>query len=293
MAARNNKLILLSAISGLVLFGLFSAGVGLLVGYKQIWPFAQIQETVRIVKSLASDGEVIAAGRRHRAPAGASRDPATLHDAAKSVGQGYYALMGWDNERDAYSVHLYDAAAQHLHTWPIDEMTISDAAQHRQNAPHAMEVLKDGSVLVSFDWLGLMARLDACGTAIWSRDGFFHHAFSPAADGGIWTWYGDHAGYGQIQDILKFDPVTGADMTRLSFNNDVIMRSPDSALYFSMFTDFDFVPNTVFSLDKERPEDIFHPNDVEELFPELAPAFPQFEAGDLMLSIRQLNTSIY
>ena len=58
-----------------------------------------------------------------------------------------------------------------------------------------MEVLPDGSVLVGFDWVGLAARLDACGSAIWVRDGFYHHSFSPSADGGIWTWFG---GWGRV-----------------------------------------------------------------------------------------------
>ena len=44
-----------------------------------------------------------------------------------------------------------------------------------------------------------------------------------------------------------------------------------------------------FALDDANPRDIFHPNDVEELLPELASAFPQFTAGDLMLSIRELD----
>ena len=37
-------------------------------------------------------------------------------------------------------------------------------------------------------------------------------------------------------------------------------------------------------------EDPLHVNDVEVLSPELAPAFPMFAAGDLMISARHVNT---
>lgn len=280
---RRNFPLFVSVASGLLLLALVSAAIGFAVGYKRIWPFAQIQEAKRILRSLVTSGEVVGTGRRMPAPEGASREPAALHDPAGAIGEGYYAILAWDNGRDAYSVFLRDAAGELIHTWPIDEMAFSDKAEHRQNAPHAMEVLKDGSVVVSFDWLGLIARLDACGDVIWSREGFFHHSFSPAADGGLWTWYSEKTAYGQIQDILKFDPLTGKDTARISFNDDVIRRSPDSALIFSTLPDDAFPP------DDEEPRDIFHPNDVEELLPDLAPVFPQFEAGDLMLSIRELN----
>ena len=35
--------------------------------------------------------------------------------------------------------------------------------------------------------------------------------------------------------------------------------------------------------------DLFHPNDIEELTTAMAPAFPQFEAGDLLVSLRDFD----
>jgi hypothetical protein len=283
MAKRNNTGMIFSAASGILLLALISAGFGFIVGDRKIWPSALIKETEHILRSFAANGEVVAVGRQHLAPQGASREPAAVHNAAAAIGEGHYALLGWDGPRGAYSVFLRDAAGKLVHAWPIDEMAISDKAENRQNGPHAMTVLADGSLVVSFDWLGLMARLDACGNALWSRDGFFHHSFSRAADGGVWTWYGKETAYGQIQTILKFDPMTGEDIASIDFNRDVVMRSPDSALIFSVLPDFVFTP------DDQKPIDIFHPNDVEELLPDTAAAFAQFEAGDLMLSIRELD----
>ncbi|WP_172299809.1 arylsulfotransferase family protein [Pseudoruegeria sp. HB172150] len=269
--------------AGLALLVLLSAALGFSVAHRQLWPYVQILRAQYILYTLWTYGDVPAAGRRHLAPSGAARVPAVIHDPDSVIGEGHYAFLAWDAPRAAYSIFLRDASGELVHTWPVDEMAITDRAEHHENAPHAMEVLPDGTALVSFDWLGLIARLDACGDPIWSREGFFHHAFSPAADGGIWTWYGAGSAYGQMQAILKFDPLTGEDLTRIDFRDDIVLRSPDSALLFSMYPDFPFVP------DDARPPDIFHPNDVEELLPELAPAFPMFEAGDLLISIRELD----
>ena len=273
---------IVSIVAGIILFAIIFAGVGFQVAVKQTWPYHQIKEVKRIVSSLILDGTVIGEGRRNPAPSGASRDFVTINDPAQSIGSGHFALLAMDNARDAYSVFLYSADGKLRHTWPIDELAYTDKAAHHQNAPHAMEILPDGTALVSFDWLGFVARIDACGDAIWGKDGYYHHSFSPASDGGIWTWYGAETAYGQVQDILKFDPLTGEDITRISLN-ELIKKSPKNALVFSMFPDFPFVP------DSENPLDIFHPNDVEELMPDMAPAFPQFDEGDLMLSIRELD----
>lgn len=274
---------LLSIVSGLVLFAALFFGLGLAIATYRLPPYEQIREVVRIAESLLRHGEVIAEDRRMRPPEGAARTLAVVHDPSAAMGEGHYALLGWDSRLGTYSVRLHDAAGTLVHTWPIDETSFSDLAQHNQNAPHAMLVMEDGSILVSFDWIGLMARLTPCGEAVWVEEGFYHHSFSRAADGGVWTWFGEGTAYGQFQDIVKFDPADGEVVTRISLVDDVIARSPEAALAFSMYPDFPFVA------DADEPRDIFHPNDVEELLPEMAEAFPMFEAGDLLLSIRELD----
>lgn len=274
---------LVSALSGLALLTIVGFLVGFYVAHWRWFPYREITVGVDILQSLFRHGEVIGEGRRPMAPVGASRIPATIHDADAAIGEGYYSLLGWDVEQKSYSVRLYDAAGTLMHIWPIDEPSFSDKPKHRQNNPHPMEVLADGSILIGFDSIDLIARLDACGEPIWVREGFFHHSFARSVDGGFWTWYGEKSANGQIQDLLKFDPESGADMTRISFTRDVVTRSHDTAMAFSMYPDFPFVP------DDQLPPDIFHPNDVEELMPEIAATFPLFEAGDLMLSLRELD----
>ena len=216
MADPNRTYFVISILSGIALLGALLFTAGFAVAHYRFFPYEQIRDAGRIVISLWRHGEVVGEGRKVIAPEGAARSLATVHKPGAAIGAGHYALLGWESGLSSYAIRLFDAAGILVHTWAIDEMSFSSKPKHRQNAPHAMEILRDGSVIVSFDWIGLMARLDPCGDAVWVRDGYFHHSFAPSSDGGIWTWYGEKKAYGQIQDILKFDPETGQDMDRIS-----------------------------------------------------------------------------
>lgn len=272
-----------SIITGMLLFALIFLGYGFVTSSEKLWPAHQADKMIEVVKSFLKYGEFVPSGRRIAVPEGAARERVVVHDPAAAMGEGYYAVFGWDDEIGSYAIWLYDAKGELRHLWPVNEKSFYARAKHNSNAPHAMEIMPDGSVIVSFDWLGMMTRLDACGEPMWLQEGFYHHAFSRDDDGGIWTWYGEKTGYGQIQDIVKFDPDTGEVVTRISFNDDVVRRSRNSAMLFSMRTDTKFVP------DDRNPPDIFHPNDVEPLPAAYADAFPMFDPGDLLLSIRNLN----
>ena len=186
--------------TGLALLATFA--IGFTVAFKKTGPYDFITHNLSVMSSLIRHGEVIGVGRRMQAPEGAVREFAYAHNANLMVGEGYYAIMGWSDQHRSYSVRLFDAQLDEVHEWVVNETAYSNKAQHTQNSPHAMEVLSDGSLLVSFDWLGLVARLDICSDLVWQREGYYHHSFAQASDGGVWTWYGEGTAYGQIQDIL-------------------------------------------------------------------------------------------
>ena len=277
---------LVSAASGLVLCLSAAFVFGVWTGHKQSWPYQQIQTTYKIFTSFVKYGEIVPDRLRMLAPPGSSREIFTIHDPDAAIGNGYYAILLWDDGADSYVVRLHDADGALIHTWLADERRLAENVDVRNYDAHAMMVLADGSVLVNFDTLGLMARIDACGDALWVNDGYFHHSFAPAADGGVWTWLGHGSSVAQLQDIVKFSVDTGEIISRISLSEDIITASAEAAVNFSMFLDFPFVPYTQHG---PTPIDLFHTNDVEELMPEMAAAFPLFEAGDLLLSLRNMD----
>ena len=153
--------------------------------------------------------------------------------------------------------------------------------------PHAFQVLHDGSVIVGFDGGDLMARIDACGKPVWTREGIFHHSMTVADDGSIWVWRAEGSHYAQYHYLLNFDAETGATIREIGLIEDIIQRLGPNAFVFGVRPDYPF--RHLRADPEDRDSDLFHPNDVDVLSAALAPQFPLFEAGDLLLSFREIS----
>lgn len=261
---------------------------GLAVGRYQIWPFPFIQTMTQVAKSYAEYGEWVPEGRRMRAPVGASRETFTIYDKAH-VGDGYYVFVGWDDTDKRYAAWLYDQTGKRLHRWPFDYDSLDpDGPLNGGDHPHAFHVMPDGSVIVAFDDGDVMARLDACARPMWIKGGIYHHAMSRADDGSFWVWRAEGTPYGHYQYMHNFDPETGETIKEIGLVEDIIQKSESAAVVFGLRPDYPFrsFERTPFFW---GIADLFHANDIDVLSSDLAPKFPMFEAGDLLLSFRTLN----
>jgi hypothetical protein len=275
---------LVSIFCGTALLSGLVWGYGFLVGKGKAWPAETVDEAISVVESVIAFGSVIPENRRFAAPEGASRSHAVVHDETAAMGEGYYVMLGWDDESGHYVAWLRDAAGEFVHSWNVDQTSFHDASGSVSDSPHALQVMRNGDIIVGFDWVSVMTRLSPCSEPLWQQqDGFYHHAYQEAPDGNVWTWYSEGLPTGQYQYMIKFDPETGRTVKKIGLLEDIVTRSPQAAALFSLQEDTEFEP------DGTKAQDIFHPNDVEELSPELAAAFPMFEAGDLLISLRNLD----
>jgi hypothetical protein len=154
--------------------------------------------------------------------------------------------------------------------------------------PHGFAVLPDGSVIVNFDLGDVMARLDSCSEPAWTRSGVYHHSLQVANDGSYWTWRGEGTSQAQYHYLVNFDPKTGATITEIGLIEDIIKPLGPQSMLFGVRPDHDF-PHFNKTPVKPGQTDLFHPNDIDELSTELAPLFPDFEPGDLLLSFRIIH----
>ncbi len=207
---------------------------------------------------------------------------------------GYRALMLYDSDLGTYSVRLLDAQAQLVHTWRLDyDALFPDAGQPSGVNPHGMEVFRDGSIAANFmaDAQGLV-RIDACSLPVWRADGYFHHSIHHGDNGALWTWRmsgrtGGAPGIIRNQDhISLLDADTGTVVREIALL-DLAPISEANADALAVPGQTDLSGNRGYP--RGVSDDIFHANDVEPLTAAMADAFPQFEAGDLLLSLRNLN----
>jgi len=277
-----------SIASGLFLLAVFAFFAGWAVRQFRIWPYQLLESSLQAARSFKDFGEIIPDGRRVRAPAYASREKFTVHEPGRLNG-GYYVFVGFDSELATYAAWLYDASGKVLHRWPVDYLTLDpDGSDDPDVNPHGFEVLRDGSVIVNFDKGEVMARLDVCGEPLWTKAGIYHHLMARADDGSYWVWRGKDTPYGHFHYLENFDAGTGKLLGELALVEDLITRLGPSSNVFSVRPDFPFGAPAMVDGKKLEP-DIFHPNDVDVLTADLAPQFPMFEPGDLLLSFKSTN----
>jgi Na+-transporting methylmalonyl-CoA/oxaloacetate decarboxylase gamma subunit len=287
MSSKTEKKLFLMSFCFLCLLAVFAYGVS--VGEYRLWPHDVLAEMKEGAETLLKHGSIAPKEVFVTAAANAPRKRITLYGA---LHKGYYAFLGWNNPENQYAVWLYDQNGKLLHTWNIDYASLdTDNPDKTRGAdmPHGMHLMADGSLIVSFSQhANIMARVDACGKPIWIKDGVLHHLITADDDGALWSWKGKRNDYGQFQYIVRFNPEDGSTLKEIDLVKDIIRPLGENAFIFGVRPDFQPV-----EMDKDarpdNPQDIFHPNDVDVLSAEMEDAFPGFSAGDLLISLRNIN----
>ena len=170
---------------------------------------------------------------------------------------------------------LFDLEGSTLHYWPIDYAKIDPEGRAPQNVfLHGFEALPDGSVLANFDDGGAIARIGPCGEILWRRTGKYHHSITLTEDrASLWTLSEDRLEQLSVED--------GRVLRSIDVAEDVMKRyAAQGVLAIHQSTDND---------ENAYVRQRFHINDVEPLPRDFASAFPDFSAGDLLISLRELN----
>jgi Arylsulfotransferase (ASST) len=197
----------------------------------------------------------------------------------EAVSPGYVLIAGLsrNQDRSAFDVVLYGADGAVVHEWPVDYSVLDPEGLRPLNVMlHGMEVFDDGSLAVTFDAGNAIARIDACGQPIWTTMGPFHHSIAKDDSGGLWVW--------RAEEVVRLDAETGRETHSLGIQGDIIEAGGGQQGIFSIRSYIDGDDRRL-----RYDLDAFHANDVEPLSAAMADAFPGFRAGDLLISLRELN----
>lgn len=274
---------ILSLISGVLLVSGVAFSAGMWTTYKGWTPWQKVTELQLAWRSYRETGLVLPEDTfvHHDNSAPDSRYIVNDPDA---VTPGFIVLNRYEPKTRSYVLEIMNEAGEIVHSRPLDYSRIVKGGEPASFV-HIARIMPDGSVLVVYDDDTALARLDTCGDPKWARtDQIYHHSIEEGDDG-YWTWQSAIWNGGHDQRMVRFDPETGDILQSVDLISDVINKSSQNALEMIVPEDFKF------NRDLKRAEatDLFHPNDVKPLRADIADAFPQFSAGDLLISLRNIN----
>lgn len=161
---------------------------------------------------------------------------------------------------------------------------------------HGALIEPDGSVVFNFEYQGAV-KLSRCGARLWALPERTSHSVEPAATGGYWIV---GRAVAPVPNDPNYRPIVVPDRTDGQIEDDLILKvGPDGGVLlqksvYKLLMDNGFAPlltatGTEMAAKSLGDNELLHLNMIEELRPELAAAFPAFEAGDLVLSVRDYN----
>lgn len=267
---------------------------GVAVGRWHWAPFPFIEGAVAEVKMLIDPEDPLLNSRDYERQGTRLEQPDHMEPGLTFLGSSWDGPGGLEP-----GLRLVDRDGTVVHEWRIERTKLFEGGRRKQperTGIHGSSLLPGGDVVINQRYVG-MARLNSCGEVQWTLDEGNHHSIAQAEDGSFWTPAVDEApraaserypdGYpgldgkpvwrerllnispdGEIlRDINALDLIYGSDLKRH------LMKAPWGG--------------------KSRvtgpPTDILHINDVEPLPSSMADAYPLFEAGDLVVSVKRLH----
>lgn len=190
----------------------------------------------------------------------------------------YRAIVGaFDFEEAFWGAILLDPDGTIVHRWAFNgEIEGYSEDKDVQKNLYGTAFMPDGSAIFTMqEKVAGIVKVDRCSTRQWISPGVYHHTIEPTQDRkAFWTFGGKQ---GQVHPVLTLIDADSGKILKTIDMADVERANPGL---------FIFDLRAVVFNDND---DATHPNDIDPLPPELAEAFPMFEAGDLALSYRTTN----
>jgi len=206
----------------------------------------------------------------------------------EKISDGWRVLVGafQINGNIENAVLLISPSLDIVRTWILDEIAVGglEPREKYRKLVHGVDILRDGSVIFTFDDGISLQKFNACGEREWATPGDYHHAVTLDDTGDtVWTVSG----------------VSGSSLDQVAVDDGSVVRqiSLDAVIAANPMID-------ILELRRAHSDDLgtnsrnttggwlfdrFHINDVDPLPEAIADRFESFNAGDLLVSARSLN----
>jgi hypothetical protein len=175
---------------------------------------------------------------------------------------------------DGHIVHDWQYSFRDV--WPDHPISDEAVGTHHWRYVHLFE---NGDILAIFDGVGLI-KLDAGSNLLWSRRGGFHHQLRVTPEGSIWIL--DERAH-VVPEWSEEQPLLENYVTTLDSNGNVMRRV-------SLLDAFEGSPYSSTLKWAIAGGDPFHSNSIQLLDGVLSDRVPAFAAGNVLVSIRELDT---
>jgi len=199
----------------------------------------------------------------------------------------------WEETSWKPALRLVDSNGSVLHEWIVDPARVLPRTEftgltRRDLDIQGSHLFENGDVLVNVEYTGML-RMDACGEVLWTLMRGNHHSIARAGDGSFW-----------VPGVTELGPARseafpgGFPGLEQPIFKDLILKVGGDGEVVSEIG----VLDVLYQNDLERyipragvtgREDVTHLNDVEPLPDSIADEYPLFDAGDLLLSLRNLD----
>ncbi len=270
-------------------------GYGVVVGRFHVFPYALLKTGAVSVIKVRSDRETVLRIR-----------PTELLRPARYAGKGVTRVnaglaspgltLVFSFFDGGHEVRLMRLDGAVVHRWP---MRFFDIFKNLDYVPSDLRpksewnvttlgglALPDGSVVVNFLFLGTV-KLNRCGAVEWIVPQRTHHSVTQAAGGGFWIPNARYWAETSRFPVLR-PPFEEHTLLKVSDAGEIVGETSILDVLFKNNLGALLFDNGLGATDIAS-YDILHLNDAEELSEAMAPSFPMFAAGDLLVSLRSLN----
>ena len=278
-----------------VLGGAF--GFGALAYRNDLPPIPQLR--LAYATLFKAEGLTTSAADNHLQPArgqGAGVVKNSTDDDARILLAGFF-----DGENQ---IRLIERDGSVVRKWPLDYFAHFPDTETRPcvlqselyTDTHGALMTPQGEIVFNYDYCGTV-KLDQCGAVAWTIEEPTHHSVIAAEAGGYWV-LGRYL-WAAAESPERFTPFTLPAGER-EMQDDTLMRVSETGEILDEFS----IPQMMvdnglealltatgenFLWDVEPRVELIHSNKAAELTSDIAGAFPLFAAGDIALSMRELN----
>ncbi len=210
---------------------------------------------------------------------------------ANAIAPSTTLITSYFHEFDWHAgVRLIDESGAVLHSWAPDPGEIF-GGRHNYPYIYGSHLFPNGDILFNFEFIGI-ARMSACGDVLWAlSEPRAHHSISANDDGSFWVSGNQELRSRdgrdeELLDVLSF-PVYEDYFMKVSAVGEILK----SISLIEVF-EKNGLSDVYLRTGRHYRGYIFHLNDIEELLPQMADEYPLFDAGDIVVSLRDLNMVI-